>query len=70
MIVWICGKINEEGCCILWEFQGVFDEEDKAVDACRSERYFVGPATLNEPLPDETVEWIGCYFPKQTRRTA
>jgi hypothetical protein len=47
-----------------WEFQGVFDDKQKAVEACRDCTYFIGPVRLNEKLPDEMKEWPGAYYPK------
>ncbi len=58
-LLWIVGKRNAFG----WEFMGVFDSEEKAVAACRTLKYFVGPAKLNEQLPDETNKWKGAYYP-------
>ena len=46
-----------------WEFIGVFDTKDKAVDVCIYESYFIAPVKLNESFPDETVEWKGAYYP-------
>ena len=47
-----------------WEFQGVFSDDEKARAACTTRHHFVGPATLDEALPDEPVKWEGAYFPK------
>ena len=62
MKLWIVGKSvgprGEE-----WEFQGVFDSKKKAISACKSDRYFIGPAMLNEELPEKPEEWPGCYYP-------
>lgn len=46
-------------------FQGVFDTEQKAVDACKSERYCVCPAIMNEELVHSREDnWPGAYYPK------
>ena len=63
---WICGKSVDWKTCS-WEFQGVFDSEESAVSACRSENYFIGPAKLNESLPDSQTEWEGAYYPNVQR---
>lgn len=47
----------------VWEFVGVFDNEDKALDSCINENFFIGPVNLNETLPDKTEEWPGIYYP-------
>ena len=38
------------------EFQGVFDSQKKAEDACRTDDYFVWATKMNLELPDEMVE--------------
>jgi hypothetical protein len=60
MELWIVGK-RIPG--MSWEFCGVFDDEKKAVSACLDKRYFVGPATLNALIPDESTIWRGAYYP-------
>jgi len=62
--LWLVGRYiskHEDGPC--WEWIGIFDSEQKAIDSCRDESYFIGPATLNEVLPNETVDWPRCYYP-------
>jgi hypothetical protein len=60
-MLWIVGKSC--GYSDRWEFQGVFDSEEKAVAACVSDDMFVGPAKLNTPVSLETKEWPGAYYP-------
>ena len=65
MKLWIVGQHKEEieeGKNV-WEFGGVFDSEDKAIAACRSDDYYVAPFELNEAQPDETCKMIGSYYP-------
>lgn len=59
-VVWVCGDWKDDGA---WELRGVFDSEDKAKSHCKKPTHFIGPAELNEKLPDETTEWVGCYYP-------
>lgn len=59
-MLWIVGK---RITATEWEFQGVFDSQEQAVAACRSDDYFIGPATLNEAITDEREDWPGCYYP-------
>ncbi len=64
--MWLTGKNNGEydgGIC--WELIGVFSTE--AIAACLNEYYFIGPVVLDEELPDETVAWPGCYYPKESK---
>jgi len=72
MSMWITGQITsgtwyhrEErwGDDYVWEFTGVFDDEDKAIAACQDENYFIAPVTLNKPFPHEKVEMPGGYYP-------
>jgi len=59
VILWVVGRMRNGG----WEFCGVFDDEDKALDAVNGPEYFMAPATLNSAMPDETTEWPGLRFP-------
>lgn len=65
--LWIVGKYVESRP---WEFQGVFDDERKAVSACKSADYFVAPVTLNAEVPEQTQEWPGVYYPLVNDGTA
>lgn len=66
MELWIVGKFirhyPDEGS--VWEFQGVFDSEDRAAATCQDENYFVAPAVLNIPSPHERRLWPGLYYPE------
>jgi len=64
MKLWIVGKYRGEGGSISWDFVGVFDNEDVAVDACLDYTFFVGPAYLNEDVGNKNIEWPGCYYPR------
>jgi hypothetical protein len=48
------------------EFLGIFDSEEKAVARCTIPQHWVGPANLNEALPDEPTPWPGAYYPIET----
>ena len=61
---WIMGKhIECDHCNKAWDFQGLFESEELAIEACTSEDYFIAPAILNRILPDETIVWQGAYYP-------
>ena len=62
MKLWIVGKVDPDNY-LIWEFQGVFDSKDRAINACRTEWYFIAPAKLNQIQPDESTEWEGAYYP-------
>lgn len=64
---WIIGQIHgehdEEGF-VKWSFVGVFDTEEQAVENAKPySNYFIGPAKMNELLPQEPSVWEGCYYP-------
>jgi len=64
--VWIVGVINYdkwEVTWAAWQFVGVFDSEEKAVAACKTNRYFVAPYTVNEVAPEEARPIPGGYYP-------
>lgn len=50
MNLWICGQ-SKGGGGNEWEWQVVFDSEEKAVAACRDNQYFIAEVELNEMLP-------------------
>lgn len=61
MKLWIvCKQVDDDH---YWEFCGVFDDEKKATAACKTADYFIGPANLNEKIPEETTEWPESYYP-------
>ena len=64
MKLWIVGRWRSgEPENSVWDFQGVFSSEKQAQAACRTWRYFVGPADLDVSLPGETIEWENAYYP-------
>ena len=55
------GKWGDDYC---WEANGIFESEELAVAACRTEDYFVMPLELNQSLPHEKVDApFGSYYP-------
>jgi hypothetical protein len=58
MKLWICGQST--GIGREWEFQGAFSSEMDAIAACKNERFFIGPANLNEKIPTRSIKWPGC----------
>jgi len=61
MDLWLCGQwVNDKE----WEFQGIFDSEQKAIDACAHDDYWIAPVKLNETYPQETVQMPGAYYPR------
>lgn len=67
MVIWLVGQTIEwhpieEGGTV-WDFQGIFDSEEKAVKACKTKNYFVAPVLLNEEIPEESTEFPDSYYP-------
>lgn len=63
MQVWIVGKVDRTDHR-RWEFQGVYDDRQEAIDICEDETWFVAPAWMNEYIATETVSWPGAFYPK------
>jgi hypothetical protein len=64
MKLWIVGKnVKETEHGIVWEFQGIFSDQEKAIAACHTEFYFLAPMELNRELPRETTVMVGGYYP-------
>jgi len=62
--VWIVGRVLPgEESPPAWEFLGVFTDCDAAVARCTTPNDALGPAKLDEPLPDEMITWPGFWFP-------
>lgn len=51
---------------VVSEFQGVFSTLEGATDACKGHPlyYVLGPFTLDELLPDETIEAPIAFYPE------
>ena len=71
-------SLGERSTGVVWDFCAVFDTEEAArllALGREQEKYpngdgdhfFIGPATLNEPLPwsDERPRWPGAYHPAE-----
>ncbi len=60
--LWYVGRARggEFPDCV-WDFQGVFSSEQRAVAASRDPTYFVSPIALDEELPHESMETPGYY---------
>lgn len=65
--LWIVGKWIDGHTP--WELQGVFDDQDIAVEQCVGENWFVGPITLNKLLDSGYIDPVGCWYPKHNQTT-
>jgi hypothetical protein len=68
--LWLCGQ-NKSGEWpdVVWEFQGAFDSEEKAIEACRDENYFIIPFTLNKQFSPDSIDEPGAYYPLEVLST-
>jgi len=55
-----CGEFPD----IVWEFQGVFDTEAAARDACICSTYFYAPVELNHACDHECIEFPNVKWPR------
>jgi len=51
-------KLNKE------KIVGIFSSEEKAINACRDETYWIAPLQMDEVAPEESTVWTGAYYPK------
>jgi hypothetical protein len=49
----------------LWDFSGVFDNKELAINACRNENYWVAEIELNQQLSHERVDFKFAFYPKR-----
>jgi hypothetical protein len=62
--LWLVGKhVLQTDLGAVWEFQGIFETRNRAIEVCRNENYFIAPVSIGYVWPDELVEWIGAYYP-------
>ena len=59
---WVVGKIDSLDDFHSWEFCGLYDSEESAVQMCKTDLHFVGPVELNQNL-ESGVDWPLCYYP-------
>ncbi len=60
MTLWLVGQNKGNS----WDFQGIFDSIQKAINACRNENYWYTEIHVNECLVDETVNFDSVIHPK------
>jgi len=58
--LWLVGQMIEPR----WEFYGVFETEEEAIEECLNEDFFIGPIFVGKSLPYGTLPWPGAYYPK------
>ena len=69
--LWIVGKClryDKSGDVYNWGFKGVYSTKEKAVAACKSIAYFVGPATLDGEVPEKAGDWKRSFYPLNRRK--
>lgn len=51
-----------------WEVQGLFASEEFAAGLCVDDTWFIGPVVVGVVVPVTTMEWVGCYRPRERDR--
>ena len=67
--LWACGqwrREDDDGLSV-WDFQGVFDSEERARSACKDDNWFIWPVFINAELPEEAIAPEGGYAPTRDR---
>lgn len=62
--LWLVGQAYTDYHPQAWEFVGVFSTKEKAIEVCKTDRYFIAPIELDAAAPDETTILPNCFFPK------
>lgn len=66
MKIWIVGKVIEFTTYgSVWIFCGAYSDKKKAETHCSDGTYFVGPAEVDQAMPDEREDWPGAYYPRR-----
>ncbi len=59
MTLWLVGQDRDKH----WEFQGIFDSQQKAIDACRNKNYWYTEVHLNKCEVDEYIVFDSVVYP-------
>lgn len=59
-IVWVMGYFDNE---LRYNIGGIYDCEEKALNACFNQRCGIGPLELNKTYPKDATAWEGYYYP-------
>lgn len=67
--LWACGqwRREEDDGLSVWDFQGVFNSEQRAIQACRGDNWFIWPVVVNAEMTEEPIEAPGGYYPAYDR---
>ena len=65
--MWVVGKIPYRRSGEEWEFIGVYDSEEKAVEACLTYEYFAAPVRINPPQREGGINWDSCQYPHRMK---
>lgn len=59
---YLCGQFISKTPRV-WEFQGIFMNREKAVEACKDKNYFIAPFEFDKKITGEQMEWPGIEWP-------
>jgi hypothetical protein len=60
--IFVVGKVDAIDY-LRWELIGVFEKEDDALKACRTQYHFISSVNINEDFGDETEVNLESYYP-------
>lgn len=61
MKLWLVGRFRDGSDEM--EMCGVFSSEELALAQCTTPLHWMGPAELDQPMPEEKVDWPGFRYP-------
>ena len=64
----ISNELKCKGKYPIWEFQGIFDLQEKAIEACVNENYFCVEVDANVLMPKNTCYFDNVIFPAKVKK--
>ncbi len=63
MSLYFVGQVKNEEEYEIWEWQGIFDTKQKAIDACKTWKYFYAPCILNKEIQEKAKPMPNAVYP-------
>lgn len=64
MKLFLVGKyVADTSAGRVWEFCGVYDSRELALENCITDEFFIAAIDLNATAPDETCNFPECEYP-------
>ena len=58
--LYLVGKVVNDS----WEFAGIFEKENVAIENCFDHTYFIARVFLNKEVPIDSQDFDYAYYPK------